>query len=187
MKGYTHTCAACDAKLKIHDRYVGRALHCTECGTEFLADPTLADIDDIIEDLIPDHKRSVPWLWIVVGVVVVAVGALWLGQAQEGGFMARLFEPSHSAGQFASLELDGRERVPVAMDHETIVFVVDALEDEDPGSLDLLRVQGRIIDIASGTKGRVIERVRRDRAARFRILEGQWTGRVVWVAEMALR
>lgn len=187
MKGYTHTCAACDARLKIHDRYVGRALHCTECGTEFLADPTLADIDDIMEDLVPDEKRSIPWLAILVGLMVLTVGALWLGQAQEGGFMARFFQPSNSAGQFVSLELEGRDRVPVAMDHETIVFVVDALEDEDPGSLDALRVQGRIIDIASGTKGRVIERVRRDRAARLRILEGQWTGRVVWVAEMTLR
>lgn len=187
MKGYTHTCAACDAKLKIHDRYVGRALHCTECGTEFLADPTLADIDDLIEDLVPDEKRSFPWLAILGGVAVLTVGVLWLGQAQEGGLMARFFEPSHSAGQFVSLAMEGRERVPVAMDHETIVYVVDALEDEDPGSLDALRVQGRIIDIASGTKSRVIERVRRDRAARVRILEGQWTGRVVWVAEMTLR
>ena len=39
MAGYTHTCASCEAKLRIHERYVGRVLHCTECGTEFLADP----------------------------------------------------------------------------------------------------------------------------------------------------
>jgi hypothetical protein len=73
------------------------------------------------------------------------------------------------------------------MDHETVVFVVDALEDSDPGSLQALKIQGRIIDVESGTKIKVIERVGRDRSARVRVLEGPWTGRVLWVPETALR
>ena len=187
MQGYTHTCAACDAKLKIHERYVGRALHCPTCGTEFLADPTLADIDDIIDELVPDRKRSIPWLPIIMSLTLFVVAALWLGQANQGGLFSALFKPNRTAGQFAVLSIEGRDQVPVAMDHETSIFVVDALEDADPGSLEALRVQGRIIDVASGTKIKIIERVRRERIARVRVLAGTWTGRVVWVPEMALQ
>lgn len=187
MQGYTHTCAACDAKLKIHERYVGRTLRCTACGTEFLADPTLADIDDIIDELVPQRTRTIPWLPIILVVVVLVVATLWLGQARDGGLFGELFRANRTAGHFGVLAIDGRKRVPAAMDHETVVFVVDAVEDADPGSLQALAVQGRIIDVESGTKIKVIERVRRDRAARVRILEGPWTGRVLWVPEIALR
>lgn len=187
MQGYTHTCAACDAKLKIHERYVGRTLHCPTCGTEFLADPTLADIEDIIDELVPDQERSIPWLPILGGVTVLVVLALLLGQSDPGGFLAKLFRPSRSVGQFAELKIDGRDRVPAAMDQETGVFVVNALEDADSGSLEALRAQGRIIDVVGGTKIRVIEIVDRDGTARARVLEGQWTGRILWVPRMALR
>jgi len=187
MQGYTHTCAACDGKLKIHERYVGRALHCPKCGTEFLADPTLADIDDIIDELVPERKREIPWLPIILVVVLLAVVVLWLGQAQHGGFFGELFKANRTAGHFGVLAIEGRPRIPAAMDHETVVFVVDALEDADPGSLQALKAQGKIIDVESGTKIKVIERVRRDRSARVRVLEGPWTGRVLWVPEIALR
>lgn len=187
MQGYTHTCAACDAKLKIHDRYVGRTLHCPTCGTEFLADPTLVDIDDIIEELVPEKKRRIPWMPIIVGATLLVVVAWVLGQSDPDGFLATLFRPSRAAGQFVELRIDGRDRVPAAMDQETAVFVVNALEDADPGSLEVLRVQGRIIDVASGTQVKVIELVDRDGTARTRVLEGQWTGRVLWVPKMALR
>jgi len=187
MQGYTHTCAVCDTKLKIHDRYVGRTLHCPTCGTEFLADPTLADIDDIIDELAPERKRSIPWLPIIICVTSLVVAALWFGQADPDGFLADLFRPSRAAGHFAELRIAGRDQVPAAMDQETAVFVVNALEDADPGSLEALKIQGRIIDVVSGTKVKVIELVGRDGTARARVLEGQWTGRVLWVPEMALR
>jgi hypothetical protein len=187
MAGYTHTCASCEAKLKIHERYVGRVLHCTECGTEFLADPGLADIDDIIDDLVPDTKRSIPWLSILFGLSVVVIGVFFFGQTDPDGLFAGLFKPTRTAGQFAFLGLDGRDRVPAAMDRETVVFVIDAVEDNDPGSLQALRAQGKIIEVASGTKIKVIEIVKRDRMARVRILDGVWTGRVLWVPAVALR
>jgi hypothetical protein len=187
MKGYTHTCASCESRLPIHDRYVGRTLHCPHCGTEFLADPTLADIDDIIDELAPARERSVPWLWIMMIVVVLGVAALWLGQADEDGLLSELFRPSRAAGQFSTLAIEGRTTIPAAMDHETIVFAVNALEDNDPGSLDALRAQGRLIDITDGTQVKVIEIVRRDRSARVRVLAGPWTGRVIWVPRVALR
>lgn len=186
MKGYTHTCASCDAAFKIPDRYVGRTLHCPSCGTEFLADPTLADIDDIIDELVPERRRSVPWLPIVVAVAVLGVLALVFGQTDPHGFLGRLFKPERAPGQFAELVLDGHSRVPSAMDHETVGFIVNALEDDDPGSIDALRAQGRIIDLVPGVKVKVIERVRRDRAARVRVVEGVWTGRVLWVPEVTL-
>ncbi len=187
MQGYTHTCAACDAKLKIHDRYVGRTLHCPTCGVEFLADPTLADIDDIIEELVPEQQRSIPWVPIIGGVTVLVLLILFFGQSDSDGFFAKLFRPNRAAGHFAELRIDGWDRVPAAMDNETGVFVVNALEDADAGSLEALRVQGRIIDVASGTKVKVIELVNRDGTARARVLEGQWTGRVLWVPKMSLR
>jgi hypothetical protein len=183
MAGYKHTCAVCDAQLKIHERYVGRTLHCTECGTEFLADPTLADIDDTIAE----DRRSFPWLWAIVAVFVLAVAALWLGQAHQGGFFADLFKPNRTAGQIAVLELEGRDKVALALDSETVVFIIDALEDPDPGTFEALRAQGRMIEVVAGTRVKVIERVRRDRSARVRILTGVWTGRVVWAPAMALK
>ena len=186
MQGYTHTCAACDAKLKIHERYVGRALHCPTCGTEFLADPTLADIDDIIDELVPDRKRSIPWLPIIAGFTLLVVAFLWLGTADQSGPFSKFFKPERKPGQFAVLAIAGRDRVPAAMDRETVVFLVAAIEDADPGSVEALSVQGKIIDVTSGTRIKVIERVRSDRSARVRILEGVWTGRVVWVPELAL-
>ena len=124
MQGYTHTCAACDAKLKIHERYVGRALHCPTCGTEFLADPTLADIDDIIDELVPDRKRSIPWLPIIAGLALLVVAFLWLGTADRGGPFSKLFKPERNPGQFAVLAIAGQDRVPAAMDRETVVFLV---------------------------------------------------------------
>ncbi|MCU0303679.1 MAG: hypothetical protein MUC56_06450 [Thermoanaerobaculales bacterium] len=186
MAGYTHTCASCEAKLKIHERYVGRALHCPHCGVEFLADPSLADVDDLVEQLAPAPRRRIPWLGIGIAVVIFAAVVWVLATAADGPF-AELFRPSREAGQFAQLELEGRQRVPVALDHETVVFVVDAIEDPDPGSLAALHAQGRIIEVASGTKVKVIERQRRSRTARVRIIDGVWTGRVVWTADLALR
>jgi len=187
MQGYTHTCAACEAKLKIHERYVGRVLHCPTCGIEFLADPTLADIDDIMDEFAPDRKRSIPWLPIILSLTLLVVAALWLGQANHDGLFSGLFKPNRTPGQFAVLSIEGLDRVPAAMDHETVIFVVDALEDADPGSLEALNAQGRIIYVASGTKIKVIERIRRDRISRVRVLAGTWTGRVVWVPDMALQ
>jgi hypothetical protein len=187
MTGYTHTCASCEAKLKIHERYVGRALHCPQCGTEFLADPALADVDDIIEEMAGGRERSIPWMPILAAVVLFAAAALVLGQASHGGLLAEFFKPVRTSGQFATLALDGRTAVPAAMDRESVVFVVAALEDGDPGSLQALSAQGKIIEMSVGTKVKVIEHVRRDRAARVRVLDGQWTGRVVWVPMMAVK
>jgi len=186
MQGYTHTCAACDAKLKIHERYVGRVLHCPTCGTEFLADPTLADIDDIIEELVPDRKRSVPWLPVLACLALMVVVFYWLGTANQEGPFSKFFKPERGPGQFAVLAIAGQDRVPAAMDRETVVFLVDAIEDADRGSVEALSAQGKIIDVSSGTRIKVIERVRSDRSARVRILEGPWTGRVVWVPDLTL-
>lgn len=187
MNGYTHTCASCEAKMRIHERYLGRTLHCPHCGLEFLADPLLADVDDLVEDLAPTKKRSVPWLWILLVVTVVTVAALVLGQREHSGLLARILKPARSPGQIAHLAIEGREHVPAAMERETVVFIVDALEDDDPGSLEALRAQGRLIEVAAGTRVTLIERVRSSRSARVRVLEGTWTGRVLWVPWMAVR
>jgi len=184
LEGYTHTCASCEEKLKIHERYVGRALHCPTCGTEFLADPTLADIEDLLPDV---PARKVPWLPILLVVVVLAVAALWLGKDAHQGIFGEFFRPTRTAGQFGVIVIEGRDVVPAAMDHETVIFVVDALEVDDPGSLQALKAQGRTIDVASGTKIKIIETIRRERTARVRVLEGPWTGRVVWVPQLAIR
>ena len=37
MPGYIHTCGNCGAHMQIHERYLGRALKCTSCRTEFEA------------------------------------------------------------------------------------------------------------------------------------------------------
>ena len=124
---------------------------------------------------------------IILSLILLVVAALWLGQANHDGLFSGLFKPNRTPGQFAVLSIEGLDRVPAAMDHETVIFVVDALEDADPGSLEALNAQGRIIYVASGTKIKVIERIRRDRISRVRVLAGTWTGRVVWVPDMALQ
>lgn len=186
MAGYTHTCASCEAKIKIHERYVGRTLHCPHCGTEFLADPTLADVDDLIEDLVPPEKKRFPWLAIML-LCFLAAAVVVLGQSSYSGFLAEIFRPTRSPGQFAMLVLEDRKPVPAAMDHETIEFVVAALEDSDPGSIQAIRAQGKIIDLSPGVKVKLIEQNRRNGSARVRVLEGQWTGRVLWVPLMTVR
>lgn len=186
MAGYTHTCASCEAKLKIHERYVGRALHCPHCGTEFLADPTLADVDDLIEELVPAEKKSFPWL-AILALSFLAVVVVILGQSRHTGFLAELFKPTRSPGQFANLSLDDRKPVPAAMDYETVEFLVAALEDSDAGSLQALRAQGKIVDLTPGLQVKLIEQNRRNGSARVRVLEGEWTGRVLWVPLMTVR
>ncbi|HSL19326.1 MAG TPA: hypothetical protein VLB51_15585 [Methylomirabilota bacterium] len=187
MAGYTHTCASCETKFKVHERYVGRALHCPHCGTEFLADPLLTDVEDRLEELEPERPSRRRWPAVAALVVLFAAAAWWVGQAHTSGFLAELFRPQRSAGQFGTLALEGQTRVPAAMDRETATFVAGALEDPDPGSLDALRVQGRIVDVAAGTQVKIVEWVRSDRTARVRILTGPWTGRVVWVATTSVR
>jgi hypothetical protein len=184
MTGYTHTCASCDAQMNVHERYVGRVLRCTACGTEFLADPTLIDI----EDLLPERDRR-SGRWLAAGLMVVVAGAFawWLGQAGHGGVFSDWFRPRKGAGQMAVLALGSGEPVPAALDQETVGIVVSAIENPDPGALQLLRVQGRLIDVTQGTTVTIIQVVRRDRAARVRILVGPWTSRVVWVPAAALR
>lgn len=186
MTGYTHTCASCEAKLKIHDRYVGRALHCPHCGTEFLADPTLADVDDLLEEMEPKKPRRFPWAILLV-VAVIAVLGFVAGQPNHSGFLGEIFKPTRSDGDFAILAFDDGREVPAAMDRETVSIVVGALEDPDPGSLQALRIQGTIVDVVSGTRIKLIEHVKSDRIARVRIIEGEWTGRVLWVPATALR
>lgn len=172
--------------MKIHERYVGRVLHCQQCGTEFLADPTLADVDDLIEEFGDEKKKSFPWL-AILGLVFVAVVVVLLGQSKHTGFLAEILKPTRSPGQFAKLVLEDRKPVPAAMDHETVDFVVAALEDANPGSIQALRAQGKIIDLSPGLKVKLIEQNRRNGSARVRVLEGEWTGRVVWVPLMTVR
>jgi len=186
--GYTHTCASCEARLPIRERYVGRTLHCPHCGTEFLADPALADVDDLVDDLAAGQQsRGFPWLAVLAVAAIGVAAAWWLGRSDDSGPLGRLFRADPSPGQFAELRLDGRQQVVAAMDHETVGFIVAALEDDDPGSIQALQAQGRVIEVAPGTRVKVIDRVRREHAARIRILQGPWTGRVVWVPESALR
>jgi len=186
VAGYTHTCASCEARLKIHERYVGRTLHCPHCKTEFLADPTLADVDDLIEDLAPKEEKRFPWLTILA-LTFLAVVVVILGQARHTGFLAELFKPTRNPGQFAKLSLEDRKPVPAAMDHETVDFIVAALEDSDVGSIQALRAQGKIVDLTPGLKVKLIEQNRSNGSARVRVLEGEWTGRVLWVPLVTVR
>jgi hypothetical protein len=184
--GHTQSCPSCEEKLRIHERYVGRTLHCPHCGTEFLADPTLTDIDDLMEEMAPDQPKRFPLKALLVVVVIAALLAV-VGQSSHSGFLAKVFKPTRSQGAFAVVSFDDGRPVPAAMDRETIVMVVDAVEDRDPGSLQALRFQGLTVDVSPGTRVKLIERVRRDRAARVRVVEGEWTGRVLWVPTAALR
>lgn len=182
MSGYSHVCDACGAKIDVHDRYVGRTLRCTSCGTAFLADPVLAGAVRRAREEARDRQlRAVRRRRVAVGasaatVVLVAVLLWWLGRpAAEIGLGHReLFY-----GQIAAVAGPGVRLA--AIDQAAIDDLVAAAESADAALSERLGERPDVIEVGAGTRLQVVEVRKRDHAVVVRVLDGVWTGRKVLI------
>ena len=192
MPGYIHTCGNCGAHMQIHERYLGRALKCTSCRTEFEAAlpegaieeaPVLPTLPD--EDAKPGAKRFIPWLLLALVPVVALVW--FLGQDQSEGPAKAVFRETHSVGENATVDTGLGRPVMAALDHEAVA----ALETMGQGNVQInvsaLMDQDRYIELPPGTNIRILEYANKGKEARIRILEGPWQSKVVWVPSRWIR
>jgi hypothetical protein len=192
MPGYIHTCGKCGTHMQVHERYLGRALKCTSCRTEFEAVlpegaieeasplPTLPD-----EDAKPGAKRFI--LWLLLALIPVVAIIWFLGQDQSEGLAKAMFREGHSAGENATVDAGSGRPVLVALDHEA----VGALQTLGQGNVQInvgsLMDQSRYIELPSGINIRILEYANKGKEARIRILEGPWQSKVVWVPARWIR
>jgi hypothetical protein len=185
MPGYIHTCASCGAHMQVHERYLGRNLRCTSCRTEFLAalpeDVDPAEAAPAPAPAVPDapvRGRSRRLLWIA-GALVIAAAAVWfLGQDHDSGV---LFRPQRTVGEIAELRSDEGGPVVVAFDRTAVERLVKGGASPSSAAAREVVENGHGLEIAAGTKARVLERADRGRLCRVRILDGSWSSRIVWV------
>jgi predicted RNA-binding Zn-ribbon protein involved in translation (DUF1610 family) len=196
-----HTCTACGATMTIPERYYGRTLRCTACGETFVARLPVAPLpppapaaEKVVTAPAPQpavpvtsadpavRSRRVRTL-IVLGVIVVAVGALlwWLGGNREQGFGSSLFAAEKQRTQIGALRFNDEPTVPVALDREAFDELMAAVDSADPAVLRAFRASPRCLSLAAGTRVRVLERRKYDPEARVRILDGPQSSRIVWV------
>ena len=191
MPGYIHTCANCGAHMQVHERYLGRALKCTSCRTEFLAELP-ADVE-IAEETVPvqesalqppKRRRFLPWFLVLVPLVAVV---WWLGQDRSSGVGDTLFRADRAVGEIGFLGTDGDGPVVAALNYDTVAVLVRAGNDPDPALMKSLVKDGNCIEVSPGTQVRVLERTDKGRASRVRILDGPWSTRVVWIPARWIR
>jgi len=192
-RSYTHVCRACGATLPVHERYYGRTLRCTSCGTEFEADPFGGQV--LVDDSLPADRLAERaggglrrgaglWRWIAVAAVVLALAAAvvwWLGGDRRSGFGNQAFRAKKARTDLGVLRNGSEPSVTAALDRETVDEIIDALSDGNPAALDRLRGSSRCIELSAGTSVRVLERRKRGVATRVRVLDGPWSSRIVWV------
>jgi len=191
---YSHVCTACGASMQVHARYFGRTLRCTSCRTEFDALPPSAPgiIETVSDRLsveldrepIAPEERARRRRWLAIGAVLAAllgIALWWLGGDRRQGFASDLFTMSKSRTEIGVLAQGDEATVTVALDREALHEMIAALEAGDETGLERLRSSPRCIEVAAGTRVRVLERRKRAVEARVRVLEGPWESRIVWV------
>ena len=190
---YSHVCTACGAAMQVHARYFGRTLRCTSCRTEFEALPPPAATPQTVsgrlsveldrEPVAPEEQgRRRRWFAAAVVLAVLFGGVLWwLGSDRRQGFAGDLFTVSKARTEIGVLTRGAEPAVTVALDREMLQEVIAALEAGNEEDLERLRSSPRCIEVAAGTRVRVLERRKRAVEARVRVLEGPWESRIVWV------
>ena len=194
VASYTHVCTACGARLEVHERYRGKTLRCTSCGTEFVAKPphdpaprteqVEREVPQTPRPPAPPETRARRRRWILISVVAaVVLGSLllWLGGDRSHGFASGLFASDKVRTELGILDRDDGGAVIAALDRETVRELISALEAGDQSSLAEISSRPQCIEVAPGTRVRVLERRKRAVEARIRILEGPWASRIVWV------
>jgi predicted RNA-binding Zn-ribbon protein involved in translation (DUF1610 family) len=199
----SHTCTACGARITVGERYYGRTLRCTACGEPFAARLPLVPVSapppatvvapaapvpppqPAVLAVPPDpaarsrRARAV----LVLGVIAVALGALlwWLGGNREQGFGSILFAAEKQRMQIGELRFGDEPTVPVALDREAFGELMAATGSGEAAALRAFRSSPRCLEVAAGTRVRVLERRKYDAEARVRVLDGPQSSRIVWV------
>ena len=101
--------------------------------------------------------------------------------------MTLLRNPSHPGEVLQELYLDPLELSPIALAKRLHVprtrierLVKGGPSPSSAAAREVLE-NGHGLEIAAGTKARVLGRADRGRQCRVRILEGSWSSRIVWV------
>jgi predicted Zn finger-like uncharacterized protein len=190
---YSHVCTACGAAMQVHARYFGRTLRCTSCRTEFDALPPPAATPQTVsgrlsveldrEPVAPEERvRRRRWLTAAVVLAALFGAALWwLGSDRRHGLAGDLFTVSKARTEIGVLTRGAEPTVTVALDREMLHEMIAALEAGIEEDFERLRSSPRCIEVAAGTRVRVLERRKRAVEARVRVLEGPWESRIVWV------
>jgi predicted Zn finger-like uncharacterized protein len=194
VTSYRHECTACGATMQVHARYFGRTLRCTSCRTEFEAHPppggevpeTVSGRLSIELDRAPvlPEERARRRRWLAAALVlaaIVGVALWWLGGDRRHGFASELFTVTKARTEIGVLQRGDRPTVTAALDREALEEMIAALGAGDEAGVERLRSSPRCIEIAAGTRVRVLERRKRAVEARVRVLEGPWESRIVWV------
>jgi hypothetical protein len=170
--------------MQVHERYYGRTLRCTSCSAPFEAlAPSDPGLWDRAAESSPKRVRRRRHGVAAGAVLVLVTAALlwWLGSDRRQGFAGALFTVPKTATELGVLQAEGDRAVMVALDRETAAEILDALERGQSAALEELRASPRCLEVAAGTRVRVVERRKGAAEASVRILEGPWSSRVVWV------
>jgi hypothetical protein len=135
------------------------------------------------EPIAPEERaRRRRWLAVAVVLASLVGGTLWwLGSDRRQGFASELFTVTKSRTELGVLHRGDLSTVIAALDREALEELIAALEADDEAGIERVRSSPRCIEIAAGTRVRVLERHKRAVEARVRVLEGPWESRIVWV------
>ena len=178
MPGYVHVCAECGREMVVPERFLGRELRCTGCGSGFSSAIPAAEIVPPA----PAVRKATTWRrWMrpvsLAVALAVAVGglALWLGGSRSEGparpqslILGDGNRPSHYAAfdQSTLVEVDRLLARPEAKREPQLRQLLDAY---------------RVIEVPSGTRVEVLVGGAGPAPMRVRLLTGRWAEKEVWV------
>ena len=178
MPGYVHVCAKCGQEMVVPERFLGRELRCTGCGSGFTSAIPAAEIVSPA----PAVRRVSGWRrWLIPGSLAVALAvavaglSLWLGGSRSE-------EPARP--QSLTLGDGNQPRHYAAFDQSTLIEVGRLLtlpEAQGGAQLRQLLDAYRVIEVPSGTRVEVLIGGAGDAPMRVRLLTGRWAEKEVWV------
>ena len=185
MPSYVHVCASCATALTVHERYFGRTLRCTSCGTTFVAEPPESYEESRLEGAIVAEKRdrTGPIVLAATAMAVLIAIIVWLGVPKSSSPLGSLFKRQLFTGQIAEVRAGGPWYA--AIDRQVASELVDAVSD--PAAIERFVTDGRCLALTSGTTLRIIEVRKRDRVVVVRILDGPWRDRQAWIPRAWVR
>ncbi len=176
MVSVVHTCDGCSEVLTVGERYFGRTLRCPKCGRAFVVEaPAEAGATAVEPTGASDGRGRRKWWWLLPSAGIVAVVA-WLGLSRDlagPGFSRQVFQ-----GQVLSVVASADVgRLPAAVEREVAVQLV-ALGD---AAATVVELPPGVIRVAVGTRVVVLEHRQREGVAQVRALDGEWSGRKLWI------
>lgn len=173
MASYIHECVSCGAELTVHERYFGRTLRCTGCGTTFEASPPVEPESERAATPIadPDDRIVVPLRAVAGAVVVVVLVGVFLWWLSTGPI-----PPPIETGRIAVV--GGQDECPAALDSASAAALGRSLRDGAPAANDKAAA---VSSLRPGTRIQVLQDPDRHGMVAVRVLTGPWASRKVWV------